>query len=148
MTSNEYNEPQDIDYESNLENEESALDQQEHNPAHRYFQNYSTPYYSGSVVDDINSINDGRMFYHGYLVSSINRLFDIMSALTMAISCSRSREYLTGLAESLENSIIECESYYGNHIPLFSSIIRMGKELLDSEHQLRRGDVDGTTIIS
>jgi hypothetical protein len=121
-----------------------VLDQQEQNPTHLFFQNYSTPYYTGSIIDDINSINDGRMFYHGYLLSSINRLFDIMSSLTIAISCSRSKEYLTGLAESLENSIVECESYYGNHIPLFSSIIRMGKELLDSERQ--RGDVDGRII--
>ena len=55
-----------------------------------------------------------------------------MSALNMAILFSHNREYL--LVE-LEKRIVECESYYSNHIPLFSNIITMAKELSNSERQ-------------
>ena len=89
-----------------------------------------------SIVDDINFVNDmvnlGGPCLCNHLQSSIDRLFTIMSALTIAISCSQNRGYLL---EGLERYIIECESYYSDHIPLFSNIIRMGKELLDSERQ-------------
>lgn len=86
-----------------------------------------------SIVDDISMVKDGRWFFGGYLNSPIDRLFSVMSALTMAISCLRNREYVLGLLEALENNIVECESYYSNHVQLFSNIINMGRELLNSE---------------
>jgi hypothetical protein len=55
-----------------------------------------------------------------------------MSDLTISIACSRNREYLI---EALENEIVECELYYSNHIPLFSNIISMARELCNSERQ-------------
>jgi len=89
-----------------------------------------------SIVDDINIVNDmvnlGGPCLCNHLQSEIDRLFTIMSALTIAISCSQNRGYLI---EALEDKIIKCESYYSDHIPMFSNIIRMGKELLDSERQ-------------
>jgi hypothetical protein len=89
-----------------------------------------------SIVDDINMVNDmvndGRMVFCNHLQLEIDMLFTIMSALTMAISCSQNRGHLI---QGLEYHIPKCESYYSDHIPLFSNIIRMAKELLNSERQ-------------
>jgi hypothetical protein len=135
------NEPQDIDYESNPEDEECAPTQEVDVSLHEdqnVSQTYSSIYSSGNIADDIRMVNDGRLFFCNQLQSPIDRLFTIMSALTIAISCSHNREYLL---EALENYIVECESYYSNHIQLFSNIISMGRELLNSERQSGWEDV-------
>jgi len=129
------NEPQDIDYESNPEDEECAPTQEVDVSLHEdqnVSQTYSSIYSSGNIADDIRIVNDGRLFFCNQLQSPIDRLFTIMSALTIAISCSHNREYLL---EGLEYHIPKCESYYSDHIPLFSYIIRTAKELLNSERQ-------------
>ena len=73
-----------------------------------------------TIRTDIDMINNDRESFYSNLQNSINALFTIMSALNMAILFSHNREYL--LVE-LEKRIVECESYYSNHIPLFSNII-------------------------
>ena len=85
-----------------------------------------------TIRTDIDMINNDRESFYSNLQNSINALFTIMSALNMAILFSHNREYL--LVE-LEKRIVECESYYSNHIPLFSNIISMAKELSNSERQ-------------
>ena len=50
----------------------------------------------------------------------------------MAVACSQNREIFL---LALEENIAECESYYSDHIQLFSNIISMGRELLNSERQ-------------
>ena len=126
-----YNEPQDD--ESFTNQEEYHQDEQNDNQLYLSFVNNEV---NRSIVDDINIVNDmvnlGGPCLCNHLQSEIDGLFTIMSALTIAISCSTNRGYLI---EALEDNIIKCESYYSDHIPLFSNIIRMGKELLDSERQ-------------
>jgi hypothetical protein len=118
-------------------NEESVTDQEEY---HQDEQNDNNQLYLSlvnneaniSIVDDINMVNDGRMVFCNHLQLEIDRLFTIMSALTIAISCSQNRGHLL---QGLEYHIPKCESYYSDHIPLFSNIIRTAKELLNSERQ-------------
>ena len=126
-----FNEPQYLEYESNTEEEENVPTQEIDLQQEQNLTQTSSLYVS--IVDDISMVKDGRWFFGGYLNSPIDRLFSVMSALTMAISCLRNREYVLGLLEALENNIVECESYYSNHVQLFSNIINMGRELLNSE---------------
>ena len=99
---------------------------------YQYINRYWEERRQATIQTDIDMIKDGREHFHGNLQSSINRLFGRMADLTMAIACSQNRECLI---DALENEIAECESYYSNHIPLFSNIITMAKELSNSERQ-------------
>lgn len=128
MTFNEYNEPQDEDpgsqQEDNVSLEEQSVTQ--------YTLHLPMIFDSSSVSIDIEMVNEGRAQFHGNFESRINRLFNMMSAISMAIACSQNREFLL---LALEQDLIECESYYSNHIQLFSNIISMGRELLNRERQ-------------
>jgi hypothetical protein len=113
--------------------EEYLQDEQNDNQLYLSFVNNEV---NRSILDDINMVNDtvnvGGMCFCNHLQSEIDMLFTIMSALTIAISCSQNRGHLL---QGLEYHIPKCESYYSDHIPLFSYIIRTAKELLNSERQ-------------
>jgi hypothetical protein len=120
-------------YNEHQQNEESVSEQNDNNQLYLSLVNNEA---NISIVDDINMVNDmvndGRMVFCNHLQLEIDMLFTIMSALTIAISCSQNRGHLL---QGLEYHIPKCESYYSDHIPLFSNIIRTAKELLNSERQ-------------
>ena len=120
--------PDEEYYPRELQPEEERLSQDAYHILDRYWEERR----QATIQTDIDNINSGREYFHGNLQASINRLFGRMADLTMAIACSQNREYLI---DALENEIAECESYYFNHIPLFSNIISMARNLSNSQRQ-------------
>ena len=131
MTFNEYNEPQDEDPGPTQDDIETSYTREEQRVTQDTLR-LPMIFDSSNVSIDIAMVNEGRAAFHGNFQSRINRLFNMMSAISMAIACSQNRE---GFLLALEEELTECESYYSDHIQLFSNIISMGRELLNSERQ-------------